>query len=63
MNYNDIQVEDEVLMVVEAVNSGEYRSASKRESMDVRLAALSAIIQELQMTIKNDKELSATEQT
>jgi hypothetical protein len=62
MDYNDIQVEDEVLIVAEAVNSGEYRYAGKRESMDVRLAALSAIIQELQMTIKNDKELSATGQ-
>jgi hypothetical protein len=62
MNYNDIQVEDEVLTVAEAVNSGEYRPAGKRESMEVRLAALSAIIQELQITIKNDRELSAVAQ-
>ncbi|MDR1229950.1 MAG: hypothetical protein LBK61_00970 [Spirochaetaceae bacterium] len=59
MDYDDIHVEDEVLVVAEAVASGEYRHADKRESMEVRLAALSSIIQELQATIKNDK-LSAT---
>jgi hypothetical protein len=59
MDYNDIHVEDEVLAVAEAVSSGEYCSASKRESMEVRLAALSAIVQDLQATVKNDKKLSA----
>jgi hypothetical protein len=62
MDYDDIHVEDEVLVVAEAVDSGEYRLASKRESMEVRLAALSAIVQELQVTVKNDKKLSATGQ-
>jgi hypothetical protein len=58
MNYNDIQVEAEVNAVAAAVESGALRPASKRESMAVRLAALSNIIHELQMIVENDKELS-----
>jgi hypothetical protein len=59
MNYNDIQVEDEVNAVVAAAERGALRPAGKRESMAVRLAALSDIIHELQTIVKNDKELSA----
>jgi hypothetical protein len=59
MNYNDIRVEDEVNAVVAAVARGGLRPATKRESMPVRLAALSNIARELQETVNNDKELSA----
>ena len=57
MNYNDINVDDEVSRVVTAVEQGEYRQATKRESMAVRLAALSDIVHEMQELVKNDKEL------
>jgi hypothetical protein len=58
MNYNEINVEDEVNRVVSAVEQGAYRPATKRESIVVRLAALSEIVQEMQVLVKNDKELS-----
>ena len=57
MNYNEINVDDEVKRVVAAVEQGSFRSATKRESMAVRLAALSDIVHEMQVLVKNDKEL------
>jgi hypothetical protein len=60
MIYDNIMVEDEVNAVVIAVKEGKLRRATKRESMDVRLAALSDIVHELQVIVKNDKELSTT---
>jgi hypothetical protein len=60
MNYDNIMVEDEVNVVVTAVEQGKVRPATKRESMAVRLAALSDIVHELQVIVKNDKELSTT---
>ena len=57
MDYNDINVDAEVNRVVAAVEQGEYRQATKRESMAVRLAALSDIVHEMQELVKNDKEL------
>jgi hypothetical protein len=59
MNYNEIQSEDEVNKVITAMKRGELRPATKKESMSVRLAALSDIVHELQIVVKNDKELSA----
>ena len=56
MNYNDINVDDEVNRVITAVEQGEYRQATKRESMAVRLAALSDIVHEMQEMVQNDKE-------
>ena len=56
MDYKKIDVEDEVNRVVCAVEKGDCRSATKRESMAVRLAALSEIVHEMQTIIKNDKE-------
>jgi hypothetical protein len=46
MNYDEIQIEDEVNKVVTAMERGELRPATKGESMSVRLAALSAIVHE-----------------
>jgi len=57
MKYNDINVDDEVNRVVSAVEQGTFRPATKRESMVVRLAALSDIVHEMQVLVKGDKEL------
>ena len=57
MNYNELNVEDEVNRVVTAVEKGNFRQATKRESMQVRLAALSVIVHEMQELVQNDKEL------
>ncbi|MCL2192795.1 MAG: hypothetical protein FWB78_05315 [Treponema sp.] len=58
MNYDDINVDDEMDSVVAAVERGKnYRPATKRESMAVRLAALSDIVHEMQVMVQNDKEL------
>ncbi|MDR2796901.1 MAG: hypothetical protein LBB80_00985 [Treponema sp.] len=63
MNYDNITVENEVNAIVTAVEQGKLRPATKRESMAVRLAALSNIVHELQVIVKNDKELSTTTKT
>ena len=60
MNYDDINVDEEVDSVVTAVERGDYRPATKRESMTVRLAALSDIVHEMQVMVQNDKELVGT---
>jgi len=57
MNYNEIDVDNEVNSVITAVEHGNFRQATKKESMEVRLAALSNIVHNMQETIKNDKEL------
>ena len=57
MNYNELNVEDEVNRVITAIEQGNFRQATKRESMAVRLAALSDIVHEMQDIAKNDKEL------
>ena len=58
MDYNNIKVDDEVDAMLTAVEQGKLRPATKRESMSVRLAALSDIVHELQVIVKDDKELS-----
>ena len=57
MNYDEINVDEVLNNVASAIEQGNYRKATKKESMEVRLAALSAIVHEMQVTIKNDKEL------
>jgi hypothetical protein len=57
MDYDKIDVDAVVNTVVGAVERGEARTATKRESMAVRLAALSGIVHEMQITVKNDKDL------
>jgi hypothetical protein len=57
MDYDDIDVERVVDEVVKAEEQGKLRPATKRESMKVRLAALSAIVREMQAVVENDKEL------
>ena len=58
MNYNELSIENEVNQVVTAVEQKNYRKATKRESMEVRLAALSNIVHEMQEIVQNDKELT-----
>jgi hypothetical protein len=58
VDYNNIKIEDEVDTMVTAVEQGKLRPAAKRESMSVRFAALSDIVHELQVIVKDDKELS-----
>jgi hypothetical protein len=48
MNYDEIQVEEEVNTIGVAAERKELRPATKRESMAVRLAALNNIVHELQ---------------
>jgi hypothetical protein len=58
MDYDDIDVEQVVDEVVKAEKQGKLRPATKRESMTIRLAALSAIVREMQTVVESDKELA-----
>ncbi|MDR3343715.1 MAG: hypothetical protein LBT14_13245 [Treponema sp.] len=57
MEYDNIDVDAVVSAMVAAVERGEARPAAKRESMAVRLAALSEIVYEMQNTVDNDERL------
>jgi hypothetical protein len=57
MNYNEIDVDRIVNEVVTAEEQGKLRDATKKETMLVRLAALSAIVRKMQSIVENDKEL------
>ena len=58
MDYSEINVEQVVNEVVAAEEQGKLRPATKRETMAVRLAALSAIVHKMQILVENDKELT-----
>jgi hypothetical protein len=58
MEYDKIDVGAEVDAMVAAVEHGEARQATTRESMTVRLAALSEIVRQMQHTVKNDEQLA-----
>ena len=57
MDYNKIDVDSIVNEVVTAEEQGKLRTATKRETMIVRLAALSAIVRRMQEVVENEKEL------
>jgi hypothetical protein len=57
MDYSNIDVEQVVDEVVKAEEQGRLRPATKRESMTVRLAALSSIVHKMQAIVENDREL------
>ena len=57
MNYNELNLENEINNVVTAVEQGDFRQATKKESMTVRLAALSEIVYEMKKKVESDKEL------
>jgi N-acetylglucosamine kinase-like BadF-type ATPase len=58
MNYDEINVDEVVENVASAVEKGNNRNATKKETMQVRLAALSAIVRKMQSIVENDKELA-----
>jgi hypothetical protein len=58
MNYDEIDVEKEVQAVYDAMDRGTFRPATKKENMALRLAALSAIVRNMQALVENDKELT-----
>jgi hypothetical protein len=58
MDYDDIDVERVVDEVFRAEEQGKLRPATKRESMAVRLAALSSIVHAMQLIVENDRELA-----
>jgi hypothetical protein len=58
MNYDGIDIEKEAQAVDEAMERGAFHLATKRENMALRLAALSAIVREMQVQIENDRELA-----
>ena len=58
MNYDEIDVEKEVQAVYDALDRGETRPATKKESMKVRLAALSAMVRNMQAIVEKDQELA-----
>jgi hypothetical protein len=60
MNYDEIDVEKEIQAVDAAMERGVCRPATKKETMTVRLAALSAMVREMQMVVENDRELTRT---
>jgi len=57
MNYDEIDAERIVNEVGSTEEHGKTRNATKKETMQVRLAALSAIVQKMQSIVENDKEL------
>jgi hypothetical protein len=58
VNYDEIDVEKEVQAVYDAMDQGAFRPATKKENMALRLAALSAIVRNMQTLVENDKELT-----
>ena len=48
MNYDEIDVEQIVNEVSIAVAQGNYRKATKKESMEIRLAALAMLVKNMQ---------------
>ena len=57
MNYDEIKIDEVLENIASAVEQGNYRKATKKETMAVRLAALSAIEKKMQILVENDSEL------
>ena len=53
MNYDEIDVDKIVNEVSVAVAQGNYRNATKKESMEVRLAALAMIVKNMQSEMRD----------
>ena len=62
MNYDEIDVDKIVNEVSTAVAQGNYRKATKKESMEVRLDALALLVKNMQGEmhdiVQNEKELA-----
>jgi len=61
MNYNEIDTDKIINEVSAAVSQGNYRKATKKESMEVRLAALALLVKNMQDEmhdiVQNEREL------
>jgi hypothetical protein len=57
MDYSDLNVDQIVKEVYAAETEGRTRPATKQETMRIRLAALRAIVRNLQDIVEKDHEL------
>jgi len=57
MDYSDLNVDQIVKEVYAAEAEGRTRPATKQETMRIRLAALSAIVRNMQDIVEKDHEL------
>ncbi|MDR3303336.1 MAG: hypothetical protein LBS86_02885 [Treponema sp.] len=57
MKYDTIDVDAAVNAMVAAVEHGEARPATRRESRAVRLAALNEIVHEMHNAVKNEEHI------
>ena len=61
MNYDEIDVDKIINEVSTAVAQGNYRKATKKESIEVRLAALALLVKNMQNEVRdivqNEKNL------
>jgi hypothetical protein len=62
MNYDEIDVDKIVNEVSAAVAQGNYRKATKKESMEVRLAAIALLVKNMQCEmheiVEHERELA-----
>jgi len=62
MDYNKIDVDKIINEVSTAVAQGNYRKATKKESMEVRLAAIALLVKNMQDEmhdiVQNERELA-----
>ena len=58
MDYNDIDVDAIVKEVYAAEDGGRTRPATKQETMRIRLAALAAIVRNMQEIVEKDHQLT-----
>ena len=58
MNYDELDVEKEVQAAYDALDRGAYRHATKKEHMALRLAALAAMVRNMQEIVEKDRELA-----
>jgi hypothetical protein len=56
MDYSKINVDEEVAKVDLAMEQGNYRFATTKESMVIRLAALGEIVRNMQEIVEKDVE-------
>ena len=58
LDYSDIDVDKIVKEVYTAENEGRTRPATKQETMRIRLAALAAIVRNMQEIVEKDHQLA-----
>jgi len=59
MDYSDLDVDQIVKEIYTAEAEGRTRPATKQETMRIRLAALSAIVRNMQYIVEKDHELAS----